>query len=390
MIDVSALKIVKQLQDGGHTAYLVGGCVRDLLMGLTPKDFDISTTARPRQVKKLVRNAFIIGRRFRLVLVRRGEIQYEVSTFRRGLAPGEDPESLPDGDNIFGTPKQDAIRRDYTCNALFYDPIKMQVLDYTTGLKDMNNGWLKLIGEPKDRLPEDPIRILRAVRFAAKLNLQIDPSLNQGLSDYSAELQNSPLPRKREEYLKLLSLKRPGMAFKILKDLNVLKTVLPTLESLTSPKSSLRQVFNQVEHLDYEHRSDLDSAELMGLFIWSIAVVANPEFSSEDLLTWLKDDSIQNFAKFELGVFNAELTHIEQAFRLVPMLLDYETFKRKGARKQYGLLNQKAFPLALFFYATIVGPDQGLWTDAFNLREDLLLEPSDEKRLEDEEQGDEQ
>lgn len=379
MIDASALKIVKQLQDGGHTAYLVGGCVRDLLMGLTPKDFDISTTARPRQVKKLVRNAFIIGRRFRLVLVRRGEIQYEVSTFRRGLEPGEDADELPDGDNIFGTPEQDAQRRDYTCNALFYDPIKKTVLDYTTGIKDMKAGWLKLIGEPKDRLPEDPIRILRAIRFSAKLNLQIDPSLNQGLADFADELSNSPLPRKREEFLKLLKLKNPGQAFLALKDLGVIANIIPTLDSLTSQKGSLREVFNHIEHLDYQHRSSLDSAELLGLLLWSTAVVANPDFKYEDLLDWIKDDSIQKFAKFELGTFNAELTHIEQAFRILPTLLNYEAFSQKGARKRYGLLNQKAFPLALFFYATIAGPDTGTWADAFNSRDGLLLGDSDEK-----------
>ncbi len=360
-------------------------------MGLTPKDFDISTTARPRQVKKLVKNAFIIGRRFRLVLVRRGEIQYEVSTFRRGLLPGENAEELPDGDNIFGTPKQDAQRRDYTCNALFYDPVKQTVLDYTNGIQDMKDGWLKLIGKPEDRLPEDPIRILRAIRFSAKLGLQIEPTLNQGLAEFADELKLSPLPRKREEFLKILTLKNPGRAFTALKDLKVIDKILPTFESLTLEEGSLRKVFNIIESLDYEHRMSLDPAQLLGVFSWATAITANSDFEYEELLTWIKDESIQKFMKFELGAFNAELTHIEQAFRILPALLDYNAFSQKGPRRRLGLLSQRSFPLALFFYALISGPDLGIWIDAFNGRdsiEGLHLDDSDEKTDEYEEEGD--
>lgn len=351
-------------------------------MDLTPKDFDISTTARPRQVKKLVKNAFIIGRRFKLVLVRRGEIQYEVSTFRRGLLPDEDPETLPNGDNIFGTPKQDAQRRDYTCNALFYDPIQKTVLDYTGGIQDLKEGWLKLIGEPEVRLPEDPIRILRALRFSAKLSLQIEPTLHQGLCDFADKLKFSPIPRKREEYLKILKLKNPGRTFMMLKDLGILDKILPTLEELTSEKGSLRLIFNLVESLDYEHRNALDPAQLIGLLVWATAVTANSDFEYEELLQWIKDEGIQKFVKFEIGAFNAELTHIEQAFRILPTLIDYDTFSRKDARKRYSLLNQKSFPLALFFYAMVNSPDLGLWADAFHLKdtiEGLHLEDSDEK-----------
>lgn len=373
---------MKQLQEGGHKAYLVGGCVRDLLVGLNPKDIDISTTARPRQVKKLVKNAFIIGKRFRLVLVRRGEIQYEVSTFRRGLKPGENPDTLPDGDNIFGTPKEDAQRRDYTCNALFYDPVKKTVLDYTTGIKDLKAGWLKLIGEPEVRLPEDSIRILRALRFASKLNLQIEPELNQGLADYADELKFSPIPRRREEFLKILRLKHPSGAFLAMKDLGILGKILPALEALTKEQGSLSKVMATFETLDYEHRMSLDPAQLFGAFGWAVGVNANADFSYEDLLDWIQDESIQNFMKSELGVFIAELTHIEQAFRLLPSLLDFSAFSVKGVRRKHGLLSQKAFPLALFFYAMVSGPDLGLWTDAFYGKEDiedLPFQNSDEK-----------
>ncbi len=369
---MSALKIVNQLQKNGHTTYLVGGCVRDLLMGLTPKDFDISTTARPQQVKKLVKNAFIIGRRFRLVLVRRGDSQYEVATFRRGLLPEEDEGGLLDRENIFGTPKQDAKRRDYTCNALFYDPIKRAVLDYTSGIQDMKEGWLKLIGKPKDRLPEDPIRILRALRFAVKLGFQIEPKLYQGLCDFADELKPSSVPRKREEFLKILMLKNPGRVFNSLKDLGILDKILPTLNTLTTKPHVIRNIFNTFEHLDYHHRLTLNPAQLLGVFAWAIAINTNIDFEYEDLSTWIQDKSIQDFMKLELGAFNAELIHIEQAFRLVTFLMDYDTFLEKGIRRRLGLLSQKAFPLSLFFYACINGPDLGLWIDAFNSKDSVM------------------
>lgn len=382
LVDHSALKIVKTLQEAGHTAYLVGGCVRDLLMGLNPKDYDISTTARPRQVKKLVRNTFLIGRRFRLALVRRGEEQYEVSTFRRGLMPGENPEELPDGDNIFGDPKQDANRRDYTCNALFYDPIAKVIIDHTGGINDLKEGWIKLIGKPEDRLPEDPIRILRAVRFAAKLSLQIEPELRKGLVEFADELKFSPIPRRREEFLKILRLKSPGTTFLELHDLGIIDKILPEMCGMIDDNNKLSRLCNNLERLDQEHRKSLDPSQLFGVLVWSIALASAEHIDFERLIKWIKSEKIQEFCKHELGIFNAELIHIEQAFKILPKLSNLEEFKRKGARKQTGLLNQKSFPLGLIFYAVLGGPDLGGWIEAFeqaDFIEDLQFDESDEK-----------
>jgi len=382
LIDGSALKIVKTLQEAGHTTYLVGGCVRDLLMGLNPKDYDISTTARPRQVKKLVKNTFLIGRRFRLALVRRGEEQYEVSTFRRGLLPGEDPEELPDGDNIFGSPQQDASRRDYTCNALFYDPIEKTIIDHTGGLKDLTEGWIKLIGNPEVRLPEDPIRILRAIRFAAKLSLQIEPELRQGLIDFADELKFSPIPRRREEFLKILRLKSPGTTFVELHDLKVMDKILPEMSSFIDSNEKLSRLCKNLEKLDQEHRKSLDPAQLFGLLIWSIALASSEHVDFERMIKWIKSEKTQDFCKHELGIFNAELIHIEQAFKILPKLSNFEEFLRKGERKKVGLLNQKSFPLGLIFYAVLGGPDLGCWIEAFekaDFIEDLQFDESDEK-----------
>src|SRR5262249_29235348 len=141
----------------GFTTFLVGGCVRDLLLGKHPKDYDIATNARPQDVRRMIHNSFIIGKRFRLVLVKRGDVQYEVATFRRDLRPDENVEELPGGaDNIFGTPEEDARRRDFTVNGLFYDPVQHKLFDYVEAAADLEHGVVRMIGDPDVRLAEDP------------------------------------------------------------------------------------------------------------------------------------------------------------------------------------------------------------------------------------------
>ena len=170
-IDPDAVEIVERLQKAGFTTYLVGGCVRDLLVGIHPKDYDIATNALPNEVKRKVWGSYVIGRRFRLVLVKRGEQQFEVATFRRGSKPEDftEGEDQPVGDNFFGTPEEDALRRDFTINALFYDPIKNELIDYAKAMADIEATTLRMIGDPKTRIIEDPIRSLRAVLFFKQL-----------------------------------------------------------------------------------------------------------------------------------------------------------------------------------------------------------------------------
>src|SRR5215475_9987259 len=188
-IDSDALKVLYRLRQGEHIAYLVGGSVRDLLLGRRPKDFDVGTSAHPYQVKKLFRNCWIIGRRFRLAHVRFGPKVIEVATFRRQVEPGEeivqdgvpapDP-STPEGeqlihhDNTFGTPEEDAFRRDFTINALFYDISTFAIIDYVGGLEDLREGVVRSIGDPEVRFREDPVRMLRAVALASRLEFTID------------------------------------------------------------------------------------------------------------------------------------------------------------------------------------------------------------------------
>src|SRR5947199_788225 len=197
-IDPDALKVLYRLRQFNHISYLVGGSVRDLLLGRVPKDFDIGTSAHPYQVKKLFRNCWIIGRRFRLAHIRFGSKVVEVATFRRQIEPGEEivaegvpvPASHPgpDGpaahddenthlihrDNTFGTPEEDAFRRDFTINALFYDIATFSVIDYVGGLEDVQDRVIRTIGDPAVRFREDPVRMLRAVALAARLGFTLD------------------------------------------------------------------------------------------------------------------------------------------------------------------------------------------------------------------------
>lgn len=208
-----ALKIATNLQQAGFSAYIVGGAVRDLLLGLMPKDFDIATNATPEQVNHLFRRSRIIGRRFRLVHVMCGADTVEVSTFR-GPSPDDngDPASiqLTDQhgrllhDNVFGNQEEDAMRRDFTVNALFYDPAKEEIIDYLNGYEDIKAKKLRIIGDPVQRYREDPVRMLRVVRLASKLEMQIEAETAKPIGDLAPLLQNVPPSRLFDEMLKLL------------------------------------------------------------------------------------------------------------------------------------------------------------------------------------------
>ena len=186
-IDPDALKVLYRLKNGGFVAYLVGGGVRDLLLERQPKDFDVGTSAHPQQVRKLFRNCFIVGRRFRLAHVRFGRKVIEVSTFRRAAEP-EEGDTLIRRDNTFGSPEEDAFRRDFTVNALFYDIATFSVIDWVGGLEDLTARVIRTIGDPAQRFREDPVRMLRAVALAARLDFTIDPRHGRG----------DPLPARRD------------------------------------------------------------------------------------------------------------------------------------------------------------------------------------------------
>jgi len=231
-----AVNIVERLQSAGYQAYLVGGCVRDLLLGITPKDFDVATSATPEQVRAEFRNARIIGRRFKLVHVHFGREIIEVATFRAHHSDDDQGDSHRSShnasgrilrDNVYGSLEEDAQRRDFTINALYYDPVSERILDYANGVHDIRNRLLRLIGDPTHRYQEDPVRMLRAVRFAAKLDFGIEKHTFQPIRGLAPLLREIPPARLFEECLKLFLSGQGAMAFEMLVDLELFEPLFP-------------------------------------------------------------------------------------------------------------------------------------------------------------------
>nr|WP_314627984.1 polynucleotide adenylyltransferase PcnB [uncultured Noviherbaspirillum sp.] len=206
LVSNNAIRVTQSLQEAGFKAFLVGGAVRDLLLGVKPKDFDIATNATPEEVKRLFRRAFIIGRRFQIVHVMFGQDLLEVTTFRGAAvdAAPKDEHGRVLRDNTFGEQHEDALRRDFTINAMYYDPATQLVLDYHGGMADIRSRTLRIIGVPEERYREDPVRMLRVVRFAAKLGFEIDPSAQAPIPVMAPLINNVPAARVFDEMLKLL------------------------------------------------------------------------------------------------------------------------------------------------------------------------------------------
>ncbi len=231
-----AVNIVECLQQAGYQAYLVGGCVRDMLLGITPKDFDVATSATPEQVRAEFRNARVIGRRFKLVHVHFGREIIEVATFRANHPVDEEENTHQSSrnesgrilrDNVYGTLEEDAQRRDFTINALYYDPVSERILDYANGVHDIRNRLIRLIGDPTQRYQEDPVRMLRAVRFAAKLNFGIEKHTVAPIRELAPMLREIPAARLFEESLKLFLSGNAADTFEMLVDLQLFDPLFP-------------------------------------------------------------------------------------------------------------------------------------------------------------------
>jgi len=228
-IDSNVLQVLYRLINGGHVAYLVGGGVRDLMLSCQPKDFDVATSAHPQQIRALFRNSRLIGRRFRLVHVFFGPANIEVATFRRRAGDDDVDDVLIRHDNTFGTPEEDAFRRDFTVNALFYDPRTFRVLDYTGGVRDLSERLIRTIGEPELRMREDPVRMIRAVRLAAKLNFEIEADTARAIERCAGDLIKASVPRLVEEIYRTLTLANSARALLLMERLGLLDAALPML-----------------------------------------------------------------------------------------------------------------------------------------------------------------
>jgi len=231
-----ALKVLYRLKKAGFAAYLVGGGVRDLLLRHQPKDFDVATDATPEDVKKLFRNCRLIGRRFRLAHVHFGRDIIEVATFRAQHREGDEDGVMTDGmilrDNVFGTLEEDAFRRDFTVNALYYNIADFSIVDYTGGMADLAQQRLRMIGDPDVRIQEDPVRLLRALRFAAKLDFSLDPELEGMFARHGERLLDVPPARLFEEMLKLFMSGHAVQTFELLLKYGLFQFLFPQTAEL--------------------------------------------------------------------------------------------------------------------------------------------------------------
>jgi poly(A) polymerase len=250
-ISKAALRVLYRLHDAGYDAYLVGGAVRDLLLGVQPKDFDVATNATPDEVKKLFRNCRLIGRRFRLAHVVFGPEIIEVATFRgTGEEGGEGDRHIVDGrivrDNIWGTIEEDALRRDFRVNAMYYDISDFSVRDYVGGMQDLEDRVLRLIGDPEVRYHEDPVRMLRAARLAAKLGMHIDAAAMAPFESLGPLLADAAPARLFDESLKMFLSGNGLKSFRMLEQCGLLKFLFPaTARALKRGDAALRSLVEQ-------------------------------------------------------------------------------------------------------------------------------------------------
>ncbi|HWP94442.1 MAG TPA: polynucleotide adenylyltransferase PcnB [Gammaproteobacteria bacterium] len=282
-ISEHALKVLYRLRGAGYQAYLVGGGVRDLLLGREPKDFDVATNARPEEVKALFRNCRLIGRRFRLAHVRFGDEIVEVATFRALHAPEREAEDTDEDeldhardesgrilrDNVYGTLEEDAWRRDFTVNALYYNIDDFSVVDYTGGLADLRAGVLRLIGDPDKRFREDPVRMLRAVRFAVKLGFRIHPETEKRIFELGPLLRDIPPARLFEETIKLFMMGYGVQAFEMLRHYGLFGHLFPMTQECLEREEQGFPVMFLVRALESTDRRVAENKPVTPVFLFA-------------------------------------------------------------------------------------------------------------------------
>ena len=274
----AAARVCAVLREAGYASFVVGGAVRDLLLGIAPKDFDIATDARPEQVKPLFRRALIIGRRFRLVHVMMGGETIEVSTFR--AADPDTAEKDEHGrvlrDNVFGTQAEDARRRDFTVNALYFDPASEEIVDFHGGLADLKKRVLRVIGDPATRYREDPMRMLRAVRLGAKLGLTLNAATRAPIRSMAPLMERVPAARLFDEMLKLLLSGHASACLRQLRDVGLHKGLLPLLDVILEQPLGERFVTLALAQTDERVRTDrpVSPAFLFAALLWHEVLAA--------------------------------------------------------------------------------------------------------------------
>jgi poly(A) polymerase len=376
-IDPDALKVLYRLHQYNYTAYLVGGSVRDLLLGRRPKDFDIGTSAHPYQVKKLFRNCWIVGRRFRLAHVRFGQKTVEVATFRRlvtaeeqetgagnameafgppgargtARAPGvgdqatltdEERDRLIHRDNTFGTPEEDAFRRDFTVNALFYNIADFSIIDYTRGLEDLEARLVRCIGDPNDRFREDPVRMMRAVALAARLDFTIDPPVDAAIVIHRGEIARAAPARLVEEFYKILRAGHSAHALRMMADRGLLQPIAPPLHEAAGPAlwrslAALDEFRNRFE----EAPDSLTNAILLGSLLVPLGYTARTLVGPPE-----PDGEFRREPRLSLGMLPLARRDVER-LRQILTLQRRLTDLNLSPRARRGLMHRGPFREAL-------------------------------------------
>lgn len=347
-----ACKVCTVLQENGHSAYIVGGAVRDLLTGHPPKDFDVATSATPEEVRTLFRRSRIIGRRFKIVHVMSGRETIEVSTFR---AMHDDTVAQTDEhgrvlrDNVYGNQAEDATRRDFTANALYYDPSSETIIDYHHGVADIRQKTLRMIGDPRSRYREDPVRMLRAIRFAAKLDLVIAPEARQPIREMAQLLDNVPAARVFDEMLKLLFSGHAVKCVKQLREEGLHHGLLPLLDVILEQPMGERFVWLSLENTDERVRADksVSPGFLFATLLW-YQVLANWELRKNDgeqaqpALFDAMDDVLDTQAR-KLAITKRIAGDIKEVWSLQPR------FEKRVSRTPYRLIEHPRYRAAWDF-----------------------------------------
>ncbi len=332
LIDKDALNVINQLQKEGHVAYLVGGGVRDLLLGKTPKDFDISTSALPEEIKRIFgRRCILIGKRFRLAHLRFDKKILEVSTFRSGDLESS---TLIVRDNRFGTPEEDVMRRDFTINALFYDPKTHTILDYVDGVSDIKQGVLRTIGDPYARFKQDPVRMLRLLKFLARFGFDIEPKTMRAMTTCKEEILKSAPARILEELFKMLESASAERFFRVMKAHDFLDILFPCFHHfLTGPFAERGfEYLNAIDTLHIKYQKDIDRNVLFCALIFPILECELEMLSSDrgrpisfTEIMQLSDSLLQginssSFAHFPRKLLSVTHYILSMQFKLTPLL----------------------------------------------------------------------
>jgi poly(A) polymerase len=352
-ISPAAAKVCAVLREAGFSASVVGGAVRDLLLHITPKDFDIATDARPEQIKPLFRRALIIGRRFRLVHVMLSSDTVEVSTFR--AADPDTSEKDEHGrvlrDNVFGTQEEDARRRDFSVNALYFDPATEEVIDFHGGLADLKKRVLRVIGDPETRYREDPIRMLRAVRLGAKLGLTLDPATREPIRALAPLLERVPPARLFDEMLKLLLSGHASACLRQLRDVGLHKGVLPLLDVILEQPLGERFVTLALAQTDERVQTDrpVSPAFLFAALFWHelLAAWKAREGNGEKSVAALEAamDEVLDAQCEKLAITRKLTATMREVWTMQPR------FEQRSGQRAYRLLEAPRFRMAYDFLA---------------------------------------